>query len=248
MKQFARIVVAIFLIIIGLLWILANINVISFDVAFLWAYIYPVILVIFGSRWLINYVRKDDGSWFWGCFFILFGLLLLLDRFQIIAFSFWDVLKLWPLLIIYVGFMLISRRNYNIINAGRDKPGAKNGTGSLFSIGSYDYTEENWKAEPMKLNNMAGDFYFDFSKAFIPEEEIPISIRSLAGDVTILMPETIPFHVEASMKAGEINILGRVAEGVNRSLAFTSDEYDASIRKINFTIILKAGSIKIDYV
>src|SRR5699024_6329671 len=113
-------------------------------------------------------------------------------------------------------------------------------------VGSHEYNEPNWQVEPMNLSNMAGDFYFDFTKAFIPEKKIPIMIKSLAGDVNIILPENVDFRVHASVKAGEIDILGQQQDGIQRSLEFKTVNYDSAVQKIDFTIKLQAGSIRID--
>lgn len=117
-----------------------------------------------------------------------------------------------------------------------------------FTIGSQEYSEPNWKVEPMNINTLAGDFYLDFSKAFIPEKEIPIFIHSLAGDVHILMPENVDFRIEANVKVGDINVIGNVSEGISRSYSYETDNYEEAVRKIDFYIRLKAGSIRVDQV
>lgn len=98
------------------------------------------------------------------------------------------------------------------------------------------------------MKTLAGDFYYDFSKAYIPEKEIPITISSLAGDVHILVPENLEFQVYASVKAGDIDIVGQSVDGINRSLSYVTPNYDSATRKINLTLKLKAGSIRVDYV
>jgi lia operon protein LiaF len=100
----------------------------------------------------------------------------------------------------------------------------------------------------MDLRNAAGDYYIDFSKAFIPEKEIPISIHSWAGDVQILLPEHVAFRIDASVKAGEIHVLDQTADGINRSVFYESTDYEDAIRKLDMTIKLKAGSIRVDVV
>src|SRR5699024_9906896 len=101
---------------------------------------------------------------------------------------------------------------------------------------------------PMYLRNLAGDFYLDFTKAFIPEKETPISINALAGDIRIVIPENIAFRVDADVKAGEIDILGQSIDGINRSMSFETDDYEDATRKLDFFLKLKAGSIRVDQV
>lgn len=245
MGKIIRYFLAVFLIVIGIMLVLTNLNVVSYDFGSAWAYIYPVFFVVIGSKWLVDYLRKKGGTWIFGSFFLIFGTLLLLDRFDVISFVFRDVLKLWPLLIVYIGFILFgfSSGRVVIINDGQKNKYYKP-TRSF--VGSHEYNEPNWQVEPMNLSNMAGDFYFDFTKAFIPEKKIPIMIKSLAGDVNIILPENVDFRVHASVKAGEIDILGQQQDGIQRSLEFKTVNYDSAVQKIDFTIKLQAGSIRID--
>jgi lia operon protein LiaF len=248
MKSILRYFLAIFLIGLGIMLVLTNLGMVNFDFYTVWGYIYPIFFLVLGVKWVIDYFNRGEGSWIFGSFLIIFGGLLLLDRFELIVFSFGDVINLWPLLIIYAGFLLIGKkRTFVHVSSGNEKKNKKQ-RDSYFSFGNQEFNHQNWKVEPMNLSQMAGDFYFDFTKAFIPDKEIPISIQSLAGDVNIVMPENIDFRVKASVKAGEVYVAGQTVEGINRSLQYETNNYDTAVRKIDFQIHLKAGSIRIDYV
>lgn len=337
-----RYLLAVIFIGVGVLLVLENIGVATFDARSYWINLYPLLFIIYGLKTIIDRLRYRGGSWIFGSFLFIFGSLLMFDRFGVFSFEFNDIFKLWPLLIIYLGFTFIRpKRVYHHTTEHKGKNGSyygpydytkhydkdyykkyakdqadfykdkyrRNGvhdasderdfsnenganettdnndpyhentmdaddqtdnqndqhTGkntknhhkhkgksysksSFFSIGDFEYSQDNWKVEPMRLSNLAGDFYLDFTKAFIPEQEIPISISALAGDVRILMPENIEFRVAAEVKAGEINVLGKTVDGINRSLFFETENYHAATRKLDFTLKLKAGSVRIDNV
>ncbi|WP_249870166.1 cell wall-active antibiotics response protein LiaF [Oceanobacillus saliphilus] len=248
MKNFFRYFFAIFLIAIGVMLIMANIGVGDFNFNVSWQYIYPIFFIAIGLKWFIDFLRKRGGSWVFGSFFLIFGSLLLMDSFKWIVFGFWDVFKLWPLLIVYIGFSLLGRKHFTIHYDADTNTHKSFFDGFTFTVGDHHFNDENWKVEPMNLRHLAGDFYFDFSKAFIPEKRIPISVSSLAGDINILMPENVDFRVHASVNAGDIKILGQSADGLNRTLNFQTSNYDAATKKIDFHISLKAGSVRIDQV
>lgn len=246
LRRLIRYFLAIFLIVIGIMLVLTNLNLVNYDFGTAWAYIYPIFFVAIGLKWLFDYLRKKGGTWVFGSFFLIFGILLLLDRFDIISFVFRDVLKLWPLLIIYIGFMIFGITSNRVIVLRNNKGKKKYYSPNKSFVGSHEYNTPNWKVEPINLSNMAGDFYFDFTKAYIPEEEIPVMISSIAGDVNIIMPENVDFRVSASVKAGEIDVAGQHVDGIHRSLEFETVNYENAIQKIDFIIKLKAGSIRID--
>lgn len=257
-NRFIRSLIAFVVIVIGVLLVLQNLDVIELDMNGIWPYTYSLLFIIFGLKWFIDDLRKDGGSWIFGSFLFVFGALLLLGELQVIHFNFNDIFKLWPLLIIYIGFSIIGKpkrkKNFKFVIDTDDKKAhtvefeTKKKHGNRFSVGDHQFKDPNWKVEPMNLYNAAGDYYIDFSKAFIPEKEIPISINSWAGDIQILMPENVACRIDATVYAGEINIMGQTSEGINRSLYYVSDDYDEATRKLTITLTLKAGSVRVDKV
>lgn len=257
MNNVFRLFLAVFLIGTGTMLVLSNLGIADFGVGSLWHNLYPVFILVIGLKWLFDFFRKRGRHWFLGIFFIVFGSLLLLDRFEYIIFYFKDVFKLWPLLIIYVGFVIfggrfgnptiIIERDYDGSNS-KSKSNKQYNKSQNFVVGDHDYSQPNWRVEPMNIRTMAGDFYMDFSKGYIPEGETPIYIRSLAGDVHMLVPETVEFRIEAKVKAGDIEVIGHEVGGINRTYSYQSANYETADRKLDFNIDLKAGSIRLDSV
>ena len=258
MRNFFRYFFAIFLIVIGVMLVMANLEVIDFNFSVAWHYIYPIFFVVIGFMSLIRYLGRRGGSWIFGSFFAIFGSLLIMDRLDWMTFAFKDVINLWPLLIVYIGFSLIGRNRVTINYSFDDDKNhdydydtgwhKKYFDNSMFSVGSQTFEEQNWVVEPMHLKHMAGDFYFNFSKAFIPEKKIPITIDSLAADVNIVVPENIDFRIHARVKAGGIQVLDQASDGINRTFVYQTNNYDAAVKKLDFYINLKAGNIRIDRV
>lgn len=244
-----RIFTAIALIGFGSLLILANFGIGQMSSGQLWSYIFPVLFIVIGLTLFIGFLTKRRSGWILGSFFTILGTLLLLGQIPSVdfTFTFSDVFKLWPLLIIYVGFSLIGlgkrgrKRRVHIYTNGKDEQ-----NWPMFSVGNYEYKKDNWKVEPINLRNAAGDYYFDFTKAFVPEEEIPITVDSLAGDIQMIIPENLDFRVDAHVKAGSINVLGQTMDGINRSLVYETPNYEEAVKKLDIFLDLKAGSILIN--
>lgn len=263
MKHLGRYILAIIIIVFGTLLIVENLGLASFNLKEIWIYTYPILFIIFGLKWMIERLRRINGSLILGSFFFVFGSLLLLDRFNIIQFLFKDIYKLWPLVIVYIGLTLIVhgrlkghktkyykyKKHHESEKNTYDKYDKKHHQkSSIFSVGDYEFNEPNWKVEPMHFSNLAGDFYFDFTKAYIPEEEIPISLKALAGDIHILIPEEIEFRVNGNVKAGELKVNTKTVSGVNRQLFYETDGYIDAKQKLDFQLNLTAGSIRVDRV
>ena len=256
-NNFVRYFIAIALIGLGSMLVLDNIGVIESDLKEAWHYIYPAFFIVLGLSTFFRYFKRGGEGWIFGSFLIIFGTLLILGRLEIIQYTFFpDLFKLWPLFIVYIGFSFIGRSNnkrksrVHIYNNDYQKQSGEKSYANWgrFSIGDHEYKTPNWKVEPMNLMNAAGDYYLDFTKAFIPEEEIPITIDSWAGDVQLLLPENLEFRVDASVKTGDINVLGQTAEGINRHIFFESPNYETATRKLDILLDLKAGSIRVDQV
>ncbi|WP_026569135.1 cell wall-active antibiotics response protein LiaF [Sediminibacillus terrae] len=254
-SQIVRSIAAIAIICFGAALVLANIGIISWDLAEAWLYIYPAFFVVLGLKWTWDGIRYKNGITF-GSFLIVFGGLLLLDRFGLIPFSFMDVYKLWPLLLVYLGFSIFGsstkrkrkRKFQFIFDTDDQRANKKIPKKQRLAVGEHNFSEPNWRVEPMDLWNAVGDYHIDFTKAFIPDEEIPISIQGWAGDIRVLMPENVEMSIQAHVKAGEINVFGMNAEGMNREIFYETPNYDQATRKLDIFLSIKAGSIRVDRV
>src|SRR5690625_6798617 len=107
MRNFFNYLIGLVIIAIGIVLILENLNVLSFDLYSAWLYFYPALFVIFGFKFIIDRLRRKGGSWIVGTFLVLFGTLLLLGRFNVVAFEFSDIYKLWPVIIVFICFAII---------------------------------------------------------------------------------------------------------------------------------------------
>lgn len=252
MKKFIQFLIAGSVILLGVVLVLDNLGIETFELKSVWGLIWPIIFIGFGGTMIIKSIRKRNSSWVWGLFFVAYGALLLLGRYGYIDFTFKDIIQLWPVIIIYTGVLILGHtvfrkplifyKNFGEKGKRTYKSYAK------FSVGDHEYNQPNWKVEPMELSNLAGDFYLDFTKAFIADKEFPISIDALAGDVHILIPADVAFRVDANVSAGDINVVGKSVGGIGRTLQYETVGYDEAVRKLDVKIRLKAGDIRVDQV
>lgn len=256
MKRLWSILFAIAIIVIGLVLILSNIGAIDWSYSQSWHYLYPVFILLLGLKLLIDFLRGEGGFWF-GIFCMLFGGLLILDRFEVLTFEFNDILKLWPLLIIYFGFSLLrsgkkGKRRQAGVNmeweTGSQKKKGKRAYKNYhnYAVGEHRFDSEGWTVEPTQVKNAVGEYYVDFTKAFIPNDEIPFHLKGWAGEVRIILPDNVEFRLEALIKAGEINVFGELSEGINRRTYYETPGYADASRKLDIFIDYKAGQIRVD--
>lgn len=251
-RGLSSVFIAIALIGFGTILVLGNLGIGEISTNDIWSYFFPVFFIVIGLTLLFGYVLRHSTGWMFGSFMFILGVLLLLGQLPTVdfEFTFRDVFKLWPLLIIYAGFSLIglgNRRRRARVKMYKKGKEIFNGWQGI-TIGTEDYREENWEVKPMNIKNAVGDHYFDFTKAFIPEEEIPITINSWAGDIRMVLPDDLDFQIEAYVKAGELSVLGQTADGINRHIHYKTIGYDSAVKKLDIYIDLKAGNVRIDQV
>lgn len=258
-RSINQILFALFLLVIGVVLLLVNIGVISLKIKELFVVFYPFLLLVIGVSMFLKRLfsrRKDSVSF--SFFLILFAAMLVLDRFDYISFGFWDIWKLWPAIIILMAFaMLFQKKTFKIhITKDSSKTGLGFETNGEYkeqrknglSIGDISFKDSNWALEPLELSNSVGDYYIDFSKAFIPEKETPVVVRGWIGDVKMIIPEDIPVKIHSKISVGDIRIFDQKTDSFNRILDYKTLGYEEATRKLNIIIDLKIGSIRIDKV
>lgn len=252
-RSMNQIAAAVILTAIGVILLLVNLGVISLEIKELFVVTYPFLLIVYG---IVVLVQKRFG---WGAFIVLFSSLLIMDRFGLIVFQFLDVWKLWPVVLIYIGaailfnskkIKVIYRTDLPSAKAMENIPASETSLKKIrgVSMGKVTFKKQNWAVEPMDLYNMIGEYFIDFSKGFIPDRETPIRVRGWIGEVKMLIPEDVPVKINAVIGVGEVKLFDYSQEQIKHVVAYKSDDYDQAVRKLNITIELKIGSVRIDRV
>ncbi|MFC0523512.1 cell wall-active antibiotics response protein LiaF [Pontibacillus salicampi] len=268
MRRISTYIVAFGFIVVGLLLVLTNFNIVSFDLSSAFYYAYPFAIVLISLFYLLESLAGKRDELGAGSFFLIFGILLVLDRFQVIAFQFFDIWRLWPLLLVFLGvsFFLPYKKNGPSIFVSSDdawddssywddesdnweeKSNKSFKMTKHMTIGDHRFDQPNWTVEPMKTWNAIGDYYIDFTKAFIPDKNTSMTITGWIGDVKVIVPDNVDLAIEAKVKAGDIRILKQKSDGINRILTYKTPGYDEATRKLTLKIDFVLGDIKVDEV
>ena len=135
-----------------------------------------------------------------------------------------------------------------LIRLGRKKEnqGGHSRMKKMFTIGSLELNKDNWSLEPITMYKTIGDYHIDLGKAFIPDGTTPIILSGWIGNVEILVPEDIPIRVSAEVSIGEITVLERyIDSSVGSKVEYESPSYKEAKKKIDFSISLSIGDVKI---
>lgn len=171
----------IIIIVIGLGFLLDQANVISFiDILSHW---WPLIFIVIG---FLQLVTQAQSATLTGPLFIMIGAILLLNEWtdsQIF-------LYLWPLVIIYIGIIIIFYRPKHNKNVNKDN--------MLDSISLFSGAEIKSQSNPFQGGNILAVFGgtdIDLRDAVIVDEEITIEITTVFGGVSLKVPENVQVEV-----------------------------------------------------
>jgi lia operon protein LiaF len=254
---------------IGLLLLLLNIGVISLEITQIFVNIIPILLLLLGVKWTVDsFLKGSFGKLLFGLFSMVLGGLIILDGYDVVDFDYGSWWKLWPLFIIAIAINRVGRNKPIKISISNESPNKeeasqigfenqpfgekilqkKNKMNKGFIVGDIRFSEPNWPLESMNLYNAIGDYYFDFSKAFIPEGETPIDISGWIGDVKMIIPENLPVEITLKVQVGDIKLFDQKSADLRSELYYRSPEYELASKKIKLNVNVKIGSIRISRV
>ncbi|GAA0471290.1 cell wall-active antibiotics response protein LiaF [Alkalibacillus silvisoli] len=202
MFKFFKWLFAVGLILFGVTLILQNLQIITLEISDIIWDSWPIIFVVLGFWWFVNYFRTvPGGSWFWGIFFFVFGSLLWAGNFELIDYSFLDVWRLWPLILVYIGANLLTGKKTMTVQvySDRDHGGNNHRTKVVdkfedhfndsfdeeeFDEAEFEFRKEDEKSTGKRFGKY--DHYFNNSKSFVTELNMsknnwsvePLDVRS----------------------------------------------------------------------
>ncbi|MFX3618158.1 MAG: cell wall-active antibiotics response protein LiaF [Sporolactobacillus sp.] len=255
---------AIAFIFIGCYWLLESLHIISPGMMSLFDEYLPVLVLIFGiCLILFPLFSRQHPHYFLGLLLLVYGGLLLAGQHHALDFHWQDFWKLWPFLIIYFGLSLLfghaalsfshgGHRHHNSHRHGRnidrDTGADENRKERSDFIRDASYHEENWTAHPIHERVRIGDYNFDFTKAFIPDETIPIHLSGWVGNIKITLPDDLDFRVNLKAKVGDSKIVKDSQSGVLRNITYQTANYNESSRRIDFNFDFQVIDLRISKV
>ena len=277
MYTFFKWMFSLFLIFIGVALVLRNLDIISLEIFDeIWG-AWPLLVVLFGLISFIHpFQAHKFGSWKVGSFLIIFGGLLFAGNYNYIDFKFWDIWHLWPLIIVYIGAsMLLENKGAHVevnmpkkdkkikesvtshqqqddsLNYSREKEKkqkVKYAQKSNQLIADRSFSRDNWEVQSMSLKTGIGNLYFDFSKAYIPDQESKIILKGYIADIQMKIPEEIPVKIYSKISIGETRVGDEDQSGFSNSIAYKTEDYDQATRKLNIVMNYQIGDIQVVFV
>lgn len=198
-----------------------------------------------------NRLRRDYGTWLIGAILVVSGALWLLDIAGVISMQAGVVL---PALLAVVGLALIV--------GSRDGPHTGLAVFGIFltvavvaiavsppnvfrdGIGEHAYTVASQDDLAARYSVGMGDMNLDLRDLTLTESaEVEVTVG--AGDMVIRIPADTEVAIDASVGAGEIELLGQQVEGVSVTRSYESDGFDEAEHTLTLDLGVAAGKIEV---
>jgi lia operon protein LiaF len=242
--------------VLGVLMLLQAIGLSSHSVSRIISIYWPSLFVIWGLEEFFSHLLRGQKRVFWPTLLTFLGVVLLLQRLHVpglILINPW--LLFLALILIYIGgSSLLGISTVRIVvnsNKRRWKDYLKKNVNDdwVKKIGDYRYGDEPWELEPLFLTQLAGTVRINLGTAIIPDGVTPIEINGGAGEVRIAVPEGLAVSIKVTVFAGEIRVFERKSEGVSLpEFTYVSPDYNEAYKKVDISIHLKAGEVRIQRV
>ncbi len=185
--------------------------------------------------------QKNFWTILFGIVLILIGILALLDSLEFI--SFWSALgKLWPLILIGLGIWLLLKRRHLY---WEEKAEIKEGKKYFKAFGDLKIDAGGIDPHGMDVEMGFGDLEVNLTKASFSDRENVIRLALGFGDIKVWLPSEVKVKASASCGAGDIDILGKTADGLGRSLDYQDENYDSVQKKLKIFAKIGFGDIRI---
>jgi predicted membrane protein len=178
---------------------------------------------------------------FWGLLLVIVGGLWLWNNLDIgprIPLG-----SLWPLLLIGLGAYIILRQAGRVghINVHGEA------TGAVIDriLGDVRLGGPGATAQNSNILSIIGDVDIDLRQSTIPDGETTIRVRSLIGDIDIILPADVAVFAGASVVIGELRVMDKRRDGFFLDLASSTPDYATAARKIRIEVDMLIGDAMI---
>jgi len=191
-----RIFLGILIIIIGLLFLLANLG--KLDIGDIFSTYWPLILIFVGLWHLVAHDFRDTG---FGIILIVIGAFFMLVNWNIFGGSVWRYF--WPFLIIGAGLWIIFKRGFKHHEGKVPSVKAKDlDAFTIFSGMKRRFDSEEFRGG--KATVLFGGIELDFTQAKLAEDKATLELTAVFGGIDIWVPNDWKVVVDSSSLFGGV--------------------------------------------
>ncbi len=209
----SRIIIAIFIILIGALLLAKNLGMeIPFDAWELW----PLLLIFVGVGHLIRPPRSRQPVS--GIILILLGFIFLGNT---LGWFYFNFSQLWPVFLIFVGLAMIGKRSWKVADETIDTESID--LSMILGGGEYRYTSRQLRAG--KISAIMGGGTIDLSETEMSGNELIMHISILMGGLEVIIPKHWEVHQQNTP------ILGGVEDKTRGHRQNSNDDFSSQGNK-----------------
>jgi predicted membrane protein len=181
-----------FLILLGVFWVLNNLDIIDLQLAEWW----PLVIIVLGIIHLVNGRSLfNAGAWI----LIAIGVIFLLNTNDILEWE--EIWRYWPVLLIFMGISIIARRQG--FTTHRTSTEDEIDGSALFSGIKKKINSKNFRGG--SVSTLFGGAEIDLRDCTLDEKGALIDISTLFGGTEIRVPESWPLDIRSSAIFGGID-------------------------------------------
>jgi len=178
-----------------------------------------------------------------GLIIIALGLLFLLQNINP-DFGVWHLVgKLWPLILIGLGFYIV-RSRWNLQGHGHILDGA----GHSRIAGDLRLEFNGREIGDVDTSQVIGDLMLDLRGSRLRQGTNRLSVSSVIGDATLLVPTTFPLRLSAKALVGDIQFDHKTEEGLFPRIEHKDDTFDSAADKLHITLNGVTGDLSVQRV
>jgi predicted membrane protein len=196
-----------------------------------------------------------------GLILLILGILFLLNNLEMMSFGY-IARTYWPLILILIGLSMLIRSQRPPVRMEVSAPGPASSFGSGAAHGPTSETSADTVSETSVFGNISlkptsrnfkggtlstvfGTIDLNLSSAELATGEQHLSANSVFGSVHITLPKDIGLYVRSTCLLGDITVMNQKKGGIVSDVAFKSDNYDTSTKKLVISASQVLGEIKI---
>ncbi|RMD98166.1 MAG: hypothetical protein D6814_08085 [Calditrichaeota bacterium] len=202
--------------------------------------------------------NRHSGSYTFGIFLIIFGILLLLDQMDIMDFG--DFIRtFWPLILVYFGVKMIffprERRGApdmpvaELVEEAAGEPEAETEAEIRLVesrvLGDIRRQIRTKTFAGGRFSVTFGDVDIDAKEMGIQSGQRTLYLSCTMGDIRLRLPENLPCLVRASCTAGELNIWDIHSSGLFIQRSYKMQDFDTATTRLIVVAKVVFGDINI---